>query len=150
QIAAATGEEHFSVSQNGTLAYMPKLDIVRSQLIWVDRAGRSVGMVGEAGPYQDLSLSPDESRLAYTLFDARSGSNDVWWYDLRRQVASRFTFGASSKVWPIWSPAGDRIAFASDKGGPFGMFIKPMNAGGEEALPLSLSSLTGEGPGDWS
>jgi eukaryotic-like serine/threonine-protein kinase len=41
----------FSTSENGALVYMPPVD---HQLAWIDRAGRTLGSIGEPGGISDL------------------------------------------------------------------------------------------------
>ena len=56
-----------SVSENGTLVYARGGSLAAQQLTWFDRAGRALGTLGEAAPYINLALSPDERRVAVAL-----------------------------------------------------------------------------------
>ena len=56
-----------SVSENGTLVYASDGSLATRQLTWFDRAGRALGTLGEAAPYINLALSPDERRVAVSL-----------------------------------------------------------------------------------
>ena len=59
-----------SVSENGTLVYARDDSLVTTQLTWFDRAGRALGTLGDAAPYFNLALSPDERRVAVALRNA--------------------------------------------------------------------------------
>jgi Tol biopolymer transport system component len=61
---------------------------------------------------------------------------------------TRFTFDPASDTFPIWSPDGMRIAFASNRKGQFNLYVKPSSgAGAEEVL---LETPNAKGPEDWS
>jgi Tol biopolymer transport system component len=57
--------------------------------------------------HPDAGFSPDGRWLAYT----REGQ--VWIYDLDRGVHRRFTTVGSGHHNPVWSPDGDRLAYAA-------------------------------------
>jgi Tol biopolymer transport system component/predicted Ser/Thr protein kinase len=140
---------HFSTSQNGALAYMPGAGITSSTLTWTDLTGKELGKVGEPGAYHDMALSPDGTRLAVGVVDARANSDDLWVYDLKRNVASRLTFDPGNEIWPVWSPDGTHVAYATDKGGSFAVVQRLASGAGEEE---SIYEEKGAniGPGSWS
>jgi len=144
------GASGFSVSSTGTLVYVAGAAAANSDLIWVDRTGREIGKVGGPGAYRDVALSPDETRVVYGLADDRNQTEDLWVRDLRRDVASRLTFGSGSEFWPVWSPDGRRIAYAGDqKNGSPSLFEK--DAGGTGAERAVYSDDKGPvGPSSWS
>ena len=145
----SNGASGFSVSTTGTLVYVAGVAAGNADLIWVDRTGREIGRVGEAGAYRDITLSPDGTRLAYGLAEERSQSENIWIRDLRRDVASRLTFGAGAEFWPVWSPDGARIAYAGEENGSVGLFEK--DAGGTGSERAVYADDTGPlGPADWS
>jgi serine/threonine protein kinase/Tol biopolymer transport system component len=107
----------FSVSWNGVLTFRQGGGNT-TQFAWFDRAGRRIATVGPPGDYVSPSLSPDETRVAFTRRDGQS-SSDIWTMDLDRQTMSRFTFGEGSKVYPVWSPDGRTITYESTRDGLF-------------------------------
>jgi len=136
----------FSASENGVLAYRAGGADAGARLAWFDRSGKEIGKVGEAGDYTNLALSPDGKRLALNLTDPDSGTADIWIQDLARGVRTRLTFGATSEILPVWSPDGERIAYAvTDKFDD--LFVKPSGGGQEEVL---LRSEQDKQPTDWS
>src|SRR5204863_2311135 len=72
----------------------------------------------------------------------------VWIRDLKRGVSSRFTFGPSSNVDPIWSPDGRRIVYSSREKGPGDLYVKDAS-GTKDAEPL-LVDATEKYVSDWS
>ena len=102
-----------SVSENGTLVYARDELTVVTQLTWFDRAGRPSGTLGEAAPYSNLALSPDESRVAVARRTGSPGNQDIWIIDIARNIPSRLTDDPGTDGSPVWSPDGTRIAFAS-------------------------------------
>jgi eukaryotic-like serine/threonine-protein kinase len=139
----------FSASENGVLGYraFPSL-INRTQLAWFDRTGRSLGRVGPPGRYNGVGLSPDGDRVALARQDD-SGNPDIWILDVHRDVATRFTFDASTDWEPVWSPDGKRLAFASrrDHGIDQIYWKDSTGAGNEEAV---WNSAEGQRPESWS
>jgi len=126
----SVGLARFSVSRDGVLAY--RTGESGSRLLWMDRAGKELGVEGDPGELANPSLSPSGERLAFGLNDARAGKADIWIRDLARGVTSRFTFGAGSEIVPLWSPDGTRVVFSSDGDGNYDLFEKAGSGAGEE------------------
>ena len=132
----ATGEG-FPISENSrgptvaadqTLVYLDGSDPGRQQLVWLDRRGEKTGEIGQAQEAIDSpALSPDGLLVAVT---ATEGSNqDVWVYDIARGVRTRLSSAPESDRRPVWSPAGDQVAFTSERATRTSSFAKPMAAG---------------------
>ena len=138
----------FSVSQAGLLAYQTGPTVETSQLVWFDRSGRQLGVLGQPADYEGLRLSPDGSRCAIEVRDPRTGTIDIWIGDVSRAITTRLTTGEVINDSPVWSPDGEQIVFASNRTGHFDLYQVPA-AGGrpEEAL---LTSADGKAPTDWS
>ncbi len=143
-----SGNNHrfdFAASQTGVLSYNSADPV--SRLVWIDRTGRRLGMVGEPGSYGDLDLSPDDQRAAFTKRDADGRAGDVWVMDLRRGSASRLTTSPEADYAAVWSPGGDQIAFGSMRQGLGDVLVSPAGGGNDRALVQSPAQET---PGDWS
>ena len=137
----------FAASQNGILAYQQGFG-VESQLIRLDSDGNELGEIGDVDRFQQIRLSPDERKLAVTVFDSGSGAADLWLYDIARQAKSRLTFDEANDVAPIWSPDGERIAFQSSRSGAGDIYVR--QAGGGSAAELLYSGDRIDSPEDWS
>ena len=139
----------FSASPDGLLAYATGSARPSARLTWFDRAGKILGVAGDPGEYFNVSLSPDERRVAVSLQTGSPANRDVWLIDLARAgTPSRFTFDASGDGLPIWSPHADQIAFASSRSGTWNVYLKVAGGGGQEALAFQASVTSF--PMDWS
>ena len=144
-----SGFAGITVSENGVLAYQAGGPLgAGSQLTWFDRAGRQLGAVGPPASYFNPKLSPDGKRAAVENTDPQTGNRDIWLVELQRDLFTRFTFDPAQEVYPVWSPDGSRIVFASNRNGPFNLYQKlSSGAGAEELL---LKSDVRNLPHDWS
>lgn len=156
--SGASGRGHFDVSQNGVLLFVQGggggATSSRAQtgtnwvFGWRDQGGKQLGMAGEQGTYGDIDLSPDGKFIAITRQDAAPGS-DIWVIDWERAgVPTRLTLDPADDMNPVWSPAGDRIAFTTFRKGNADVYIKNANGVGAET-PL-LESSANEAVEDWS
>ena len=138
-----------SVAQDGTLVYLegpPATGLVR--LVWVDRGGNRLGTIGQ--PQNSIrypALSPDQKRVA--VLGQEGDDSDIWIHDVDRPVKTRLTTEEGNDLWPTWSPAGDRIAFASARTGDRDLYVRRADGSGE-ASPLLLTQGTAEYMTDWS
>jgi WD40 repeat protein len=125
----------FSISNEGTLIYQTGADMGMSQLVWLNRKGAIIDTVGEPAAYRDIEISPDGSRIAYEVFDVQRMADDIWIYDLQRDVPTRLTFSENSEIWPIWSPDGNYLLYA-EMDDSFGLMRRQANGLGEATLLL--------------
>ncbi len=138
----------FSVSKNGTLAYLDGDAGAASHLIWFDREGKRLGTVGEAAVYTNPSLSPEGSKLAVGRMDIEAKTRDIWVFDLARGSSTRLTFDPADHLNPLWSPDGRRIAFTSSRKGPRDLYWKASDGAGEEEVVLESND--DKSSEDWS
>jgi eukaryotic-like serine/threonine-protein kinase len=114
----------FSVAENGTIVYNATLGATLSALSWYDRAGKELGHVGDIGVVSNPTLSPDESRVAIDIADAKANNVNIWLCDLKRGTNSRFTFDTSEDVAGVWSRDGTLIAYRSLQPKDTNVFVK--------------------------
>jgi Tol biopolymer transport system component len=139
----------FTVSDTGVLAYQAGLEEVLSQLVWFDRSGKQIDMLGEPADYADLALSPDGTRAAVSIRDPARRARDIWLYDTARGLRTRFTFDPSDDLVSMWSLDGSRIVFNSTRTGRLDLYQKPSSGSGADELFLAEGNF-GKFPYGWS
>jgi serine/threonine protein kinase len=140
----------FSVSQNHRIIYRSTEEQGQSQFVWLDRAGKLIGIAGEmeTSPAH-FELSPDGEQIAMRQHDPVTTNVDIYLMDLRRNLQTPFTNDPYVNGNPIWSPEGDRIAFGSyRKGNQEDILEKKVGSVGEEIF--LLDSPSHEYPQAWS
>ena len=99
----------FSVSDAGTLAYLPgESTNTEPPMSWLEASGKVTPLLPAGRNWSNPRFSPDGSKLAIDILD---GSIDVWTYDIRRGSLDRLTFGAGQEAEPVWTPDGRRVVF---------------------------------------
>src|SRR5262245_31745779 len=144
----STGGRAATVSGKGVLAYMNGT-FSNSRLAWFDRAGRDVGTVPIASAQYFIPLlSPDERTISVARGTSPNES-DIWLVDLSRGVGTRFTYGPKNNSIGLWSHDGSRIAFESDRNGPWDIFVRATNGAQPESSLVSGRSQF-KHPASWS
>ncbi|MBT8066369.1 MAG: PD40 domain-containing protein [Gammaproteobacteria bacterium] len=126
----AIGFSQLAFSADGTLAYIPGVDMGISTPVWVDRNGVEDPIPLPAQRYGTFRLSPDGSKIALII---NSPAPDLWLYDFERATPpGRLTVGGD-KTAPIWSPDSQQIAFGivnvATEGSSAGIFELDVNGG---------------------
>jgi Tol biopolymer transport system component len=139
----------FDVSTNGVLVYSGGQSQAGTQAAWFDRSGKKLGEVGPRANLGDIRISPQGDRVVVSVSTV---TQDLWTYDLRRDVKTRLTFGdANLNGSPVWSPDGSQIAYGSDRGQRSGMtavYVKAANGTGEAQPVLKIDDAVN--PTSWS
>jgi Tol biopolymer transport system component len=123
--------------------------MVNMRVAWFDRSGRRLRQIGEPGEYEGISLSPDESRIAFGRFEPEDGLNHVAICGANEGVARRFTFHRGNQYSPIWSPDGMRIMFSDDYAGVDTLSMKGVTSAGDER-PLMRNPESSQYAQSWS
>jgi Tol biopolymer transport system component len=126
------GRALFTAS-GGTVAYFTRPPDVEPFI--ADRTGATLGTLGQPAIYHDVALSPDGTRAIASLTDRRSGTGDVYLFDLARRSSTRVTNNEASEERIQWSRDGRSIAYGSDREGrPPDIYIQDLASGGEPKL----------------
>jgi serine/threonine-protein kinase len=131
----SSGVAHFSLSNLGSLAYLPGgPESVTQTMVWVNRQGVATPLPAPPRSYRAPRISPDGDQVAVGI------GADVWLYDIQRDTLTRLTFERNNAATAAnWTPDGKRIVFPSDRAGPSSnLFWKPVDGSGpEERLTTS-------------
>jgi Tol biopolymer transport system component len=143
---AGTAAAHFSVSDSGTLAYIPgEGPESNAPIVWLNRDGKVEPLRATPVNWNNIQFAPDGRRVA---FDVRGPQTDVWTYDWQRQTPMQLTFAAADDSNPIWSPDGRDIAFASRRAGVANVYVQHADGTGD-AVRLTTSQSTTQVPSSW-
>ena len=140
----------FSLSDTGMLAYHQGRGYGMSELVWLDRNGKRLGIIGDPAVYTNPALSPDEKKLTISRLDPQAWTRDIWMFDLERGTSSRFTFDPADDLNPTWSPDGNRVAFTSDRKGHRDLYQKSAAGTGQDELLIEATKGDQVAIQDWS
>ncbi|MDQ3421283.1 MAG: protein kinase, partial [Acidobacteriota bacterium] len=131
-----TGANHLAISESGTLAYVPGDGSGGlRQLVWADMKGNAQTINMPPALYNDISISPDGSRLAYAL--GTTAAADIWVYSFTRGTSTRLTFTGVNHT-PAWSKDGRDVFFSAIQGVRTTIFRTSAEGGREPAQVVTL------------
>jgi Tol biopolymer transport system component len=138
------------VSDEGTLIYRKALaQSATRRLVWMDRSGKASPPIGPPSAAAQIRLSPDGKRVVFSE-GLDGAADDIWVYDLDRDVKLRLTTDPALDHNPVWSPDGTRLVFDSHRSGDAAFYVKPSSGAVPEQLLLPSESGVQQGPRDWS
>jgi Tol biopolymer transport system component len=122
------------------------------QITVLDRQGKIAGKVGEPGVFGQLAISHDGTRVAVTRNDPRTGSQDLWTYEISSGKGTQITSDTYPQNSPVWSADDSQLAYVSthDNGKYFGIYRKASNGTGDEELLFQYTPGAGISLSDWS
>jgi eukaryotic-like serine/threonine-protein kinase len=137
---SGTWHTTFAASQNGLLIYEPGSKMLGTDLVWLDRSGKTLRAVAERAFYKGSGrFSPDGKRLAIALGDPQA---DIWVFDLARGSRTRLTFGGATHLTPSWSEDGQRVVYVTQSGATLtagtSLRARLANGGGQEEVLLEM------------
>ena len=128
------GAVEFAVSATGMLVYHGGNVRRTEALVWVDRQGKESPIDSTmTGPFSDLALSPDGTRLAVTQ-EGASGA-DIWIKDLGAAETLSNLTGGGDNWGPGWSRDGSRVTYVR-AGGKSRDLVRRRSDGGDTAATL--------------
>jgi hypothetical protein len=133
---ATEGEAQFSISDPGSLVYLPGgMGVRRMNLVWLDRQGVSRPVSGAHSVVYAPSVSPDGSSLS---FDVGIASKvDVYTFDAQRSIANKIST-TGDDYYSIWTPDSKKLVFNSGRLGGQTLFWRNADGTGPEE-PLTSS-----------
>ena len=123
--------------------------LVRSQLVWVDRAGKKLTTVSELADFGNIELSPDRKQIAAAVLNDQTGRRELWVYDAGNGQRARLDGNVADENWLIWSPEGTRVVFNSQRTRGLDLYGRDIGAAGREQL-LAIDEERGQWPVSWS
>jgi dipeptidyl aminopeptidase/acylaminoacyl peptidase len=88
----------------------------------------------------EAQISPDGERVAFTVTEPPKGAtrnSNIWIFNTRTRDLRRFTTATKRDYSPRWSPAGQTLAFLSNRDGATQIYLLTMDGG--EAVKLTDS-----------
>ena len=115
----ATGAAQFSVSDAGSLVYVPgalsRMMTAYMEIRLADRQGRIEKIPLPAALYKELRVSGDGKQFAISAKDP--DEETIYIYDRSGATTMRrLTFGGNNRA-PVWTADHQHVAFQSDRGG---------------------------------
>ena len=144
-----SGAANFSVSDTGSLAYVPGRRASSDQtLALVGRNGVAERLNVPPAPYLSPRLSPDGAKLVVQTADA--DGNVLWLYDLAGDTQiQQLTFEGDNQR-PIWTPDSQRLTFSSDREGTMSLYGMPADGSGAAERLTTAETGTSHWPGSWA
>ena len=150
QLYPARAKGSFAVSPNDVIVYVRDTQEPESRMGWIDRNGRFTNLA-PGRPRLGGILSPEGTKFAYSEQDEQS-NDDIWIYDIKRNIKTRFTFSPEPDVFPFWTPDGNTILYNRVHGSDWHVVARSADGtGGERVLieakdtELQLSSISPNG-----
>jgi serine/threonine protein kinase len=142
------GLSAFSTSSSGSIAY--RASAGETQLVWLDRSGRTVGIVGQPDDAQLTLAQLSRDGRVVAVNRTIAGSTNVWLLDTERGVPRRLTFDVNDNS-VILSPDGSRVVHqANGPGDGSVVHERPADGTGADSLLLDESNNQWHHPQDWS
>ena len=110
----SSGAAHLAAAPNGTLLWVTgAVTETDSRLTIVHRDGEESRLPLDPRGFYQPRFSPDGTRVAVTVGEARSGvDGDVWVYSFASEALSRLTFDGNG-LYPVWTRDSGTIGFLS-------------------------------------
>ena len=143
------GAANFSISNTGSLAYVPGGRESSDQtLALVGRDGTVDPLTVPPAPYLAPRLSPDGAKLVVQTAEDDGGV--LWLYDLSGDTQiQQLTFDGDNQR-PIWTPDSQRLTFSSNREGTTSLYSMPADGSGAAERLTTADAGTFHSPGSWA
>ena len=125
------GLMQLSVSDNGTVVYLPEVPGEQSRLVLVDREGLVRPLLANSLPYafpNDPRFSPDGTKLVNS-----SALGPIWVLDLESETPTRIS---EQGFYPQWSRDGSTVYYGTTRGESFDLFERRIDMSAPETMIL--------------
>jgi Tol biopolymer transport system component len=151
-IGGSTGATQLSISDSGTLVYLPgpagPAAVTIGTVVIGDGRGEPVPLQIPPGQYTHPRVSPDGKVLAVGRNEG--AQSDIWAYDLSGQTEiRRLTFGGTNR-FPVWSSDGRRVTFQSARGGNRAIYWQAADGAGAADRLTNAAEGEAHVPESWS
>jgi Tol biopolymer transport system component/DNA-binding winged helix-turn-helix (wHTH) protein len=138
----------FTASARGALAFSHSSEDMR--LMWVDRQGQRLAVLGEHAQFSDPAVSRDGRLVAFSQRDRARGIDnfDLWLLEDATGARRRLTFDGAVDALPVFSPDGRMLLFRSNRSGFSDLYRKRIDTDSPEELVYT--SPPRKDPSDWS
>ncbi len=107
---------------------MANPDVTR--LTWLDRAGKTLRVVGEAGVWSNVEPSPRGDRVVLTRVDSDRGEPELWLLDVRTDRVTLLSTEPGRAGRALWAPDGERVLYSfnpPDHAARSRLFVRPVD-----------------------
>ena len=146
----ATFWADFTIAENGTLIYSSSPGASLSELVWLDRAGKRLSVLGQAGVMCNPSISPDGNRVAVDVTNEKANNVDIWLLSAKDGGNTRFTFEPDEEVDAVWSRDGNNIVYRSNAASGAGLLLRPASGLGQTKTLVRYRGSDDVIPNSWS
>jgi serine/threonine-protein kinase len=122
------GAMNFAFSMSGSIAYVAGTAYGANSLAWMGQDGTTQPLRSMPALYRDIRVSPHGTRLAMSLAEAQF---DIWVYDWTKGTTLRLTSHPAQDSFPVWTPDGQRITFASGRDKAINIYWQSADETGE-------------------
>ncbi|MDX1384212.1 MAG: hypothetical protein R3190_11245, partial [Thermoanaerobaculia bacterium] len=146
------GYSLFSVSEDRLVYLTGTAGTDEGFLVWLDRDGTPIeGPRVEPMPIREIALARGSDRIALSVVPDPAGNAPLFVVEPDSREARRVTFGEGIHRTPRWSPDARSLAYASNPGTVWGIYLLDLDSGGDGELLLAAEDPRGSLlVGDWS
>jgi serine/threonine-protein kinase len=124
------GPGNYTVSANGTLAYIPgSVSINAKRLVWVDRKGTITQAPVPERIFENAAIAPDGTRA---IVQIRESTVSLWTFDFSLNTLTPVANFAGSSQAPLYSHDGTRVIYRGTRQGLRNLYWRRADGSGDE------------------
>ena len=122
----------FDVGEEGGIRFLV-MPLLKGRIVWLDRAGKESGSIGDSTvTTAHARISPDGTRVVFDRTQPRTGTYDLWTYDIDRAVEQSVTSARMSEISGVWLRGANAIIYSG--GVPPHLIKRDLTTGTEKVL----------------